>query len=236
MTEAYTDEILEETPMRVTRLLTGIARSSVTRTHLRRGGMQDVDVTEGRDLLFRCLDPSPTAVARDTADALRRRDAIAALDAWDEPNLVRYRAVLRRHARDAAEYIFAGLIAGSGPAAVQAVATFLQRLDAVEAGNAEGISRTDGRKVALLLASRGLNDAERGRLQGLVDDALGPAELLPAPDTTAHEARREALSALRAWYDEWSAVARAEVKRRDHLILLGLASRRRASKKPSSAL
>ncbi|MEZ4393369.1 MAG: hypothetical protein R3A48_19965 [Polyangiales bacterium] len=230
MSGDYTDEILEETPMRVTRLLTGLARSSVIRTHLHRGGMLDVDVTEGRDLLFRCLAPPPSSASGDTADARRRRDAIAALDAWDEPNFARYRAALRRHHRPSGEYIFDGLSAATGAAAVQSVATFLQRLDAVEAGRAAGISRTDGRKAALLLAARGLTDAERGRLRGLVDDALGPAEALPAPDTSAHDARREALSALRAWFDEWSAVARAEVTRRDHLILLGLVARRRPKK------
>lgn len=235
MPSDYSTEILEDTPTRVTRLLTGLARSSVIRTHLQRGGMRDVDVTEGRELLFRCLAPPPSTEARDTADARRRRDAIAALDAWDEPNFARYRAVLRRHAPATGEYVFQSLSAASGAAAVQSVATFLRRIDTVEAGEAEGISRTDGRKAAALLAARGLTADERTRLQGLVDAALGPADPLVEPDATAPEARREALIALRDWFEEWSAVARAEVRRRDHLILLGLASRRRAKKATAPA-
>jgi hypothetical protein len=40
--------------------------------------------------------------------------------------------------------------------------------------------------------------------------------------------RQDALVALRAWIEEWSEVARAVITRRDHLILLGLASRRKS--------
>lgn len=228
----YSAEILEDTPTRVTKLLTGLARSSVIRTLMERGGMRDVDVTEGRDLLFRCLGPPPSTPNLDTADARGRRDAIATLDAWDEPNFARYRAVLRRHAPAVGEYVFQSLSAATGAPAVQAVATFLQRIDTVEAGEAEGISRTEGRKAAAILATRGLNPAERTRLQSLVDAALGPAEPLAEPNTAGPEARREALVTLRDWFEEWSAVARAEVRRRDHLILLGLANRR-ARKTPA---
>ena len=69
---------------------------------------------------------------------------------------------------------------------------------------------------------RGLDAAERRRLNALVTEALSPADALPAAEVD-DTARREALVALRGWYEEWSTVARAEVKRRDHLILLGLA-------------
>jgi hypothetical protein len=121
MSDEYSDEILEETPTRVTRVLTALARSSVIRTLMQRGGLTDEDVTEGRTLLLRCLAQPSSTPTTDTDDARRRRDALATLDAWDEPNFARYRAALRRHYPAAERYVFNGLTAGSGPAAVQAV-------------------------------------------------------------------------------------------------------------------
>jgi len=233
MEDSYSDKLLEETPTRVTRLLTGIARSAVIRTLMGRGGMRDLHITEGRELLMSCLSPSPIAVD-DTDDAKRRREAVASLDAWDEPNFARYRAALKRHYPKVGAYVFDKLTAAMGPEAVKAVATFFQRLDDVAEGRAEDISRTEGRKALALLAERGLTDDERTRLRELIELALGPTEALPVADMDAISERRRHLVALREWYEEWAAVARAEVKRRDHLILLGLAERKRAKKKDAA--
>ena len=35
------------------------------------------------------------------------------------------------------------------------------------------------------------------------------------------------LRALRAWFEEWAALARTELSRKDHLVKLGLARRKR---------
>ena len=72
--------------------------------------------------------------------------------------------------------MFNGLTAGSGPAAVQAVATFLQRVGEVEAGRAEGINRTVGRMVTTLLAQRGLDAVAQRRedvVHGDLDELAG---------------------------------------------------------------
>ena len=47
------------------------------------------------------------------------------------------------------------------------------------------------------------------------------------------EEREEALRELRAWYKDWSETARAVIGRRDHLILMGLAHRKRSARKGS---
>jgi hypothetical protein len=56
------------------------------------------------------------------------------------------------------------------------------------------------------------------------------AETVQLPDESARQAAEEKylnnLRELRAWYEEWSGVARVTIQRRDHLILLGLAHRR----------
>lgn len=232
--EEFSDEVLEETPARATKLLTGMARNSVVRTLMAQGGMKDSDASEGRSLLMACLGASEVSPQTDTDDARARREAVAELDAWDEPNFARYQAALRRHHRAAGEHVFRGLTAATGAAAVQSVATFLTRVDQVTSGAVEGISAADGKKIAAFLSGRGLNDGERKRLAKLVHLALGPGEMLPEADPSSTEARRAKLVALREWYNDWVSVARAEVKRRDHLLLLGLAQRK-AKKKTQPA-
>jgi len=57
--------------------------------------------------------------------------------------------------------------------------------------------------------------------------ALGPTEPLPEQkQAVAPEARLQGLTALKLWYDDWSATAHALVRKRAHLIRLGLATRR----------
>ncbi len=63
-----------------------------------------------------------------------------------------------------------------------------------------------------------------------------PSESAPVdPRDEAKRAEREkkhvaSLVALRAWYEEWSEIARAAIKRRDYLIRVGLAKRKSAKK------
>lgn len=52
--------------------------------------------------------------------------------------------------------------------------------------------------------------------------------------TNASGEREQGLLALRAWYLDWSDTARAVISRRDYLIRLGLAQRKKAAKKTAS--
>jgi hypothetical protein len=113
------------------------------------------------------------------------------------------------------------------------VATFLARLDALQSGSdpARSATREEDQKATQLLARRGFSQQERERLAALVQTALGSSSLLTLPDNSALVAQRQArLSALKAWFDEWSAAARAVLAKRSHLITLGLASRRASSR------
>jgi hypothetical protein len=166
-----------------------------------------------------------------------QRNATAELDEWDEVNFARYSATLRRHHPDAASYVFHNLAASTGSAAVHGVATFLARIEALEKGTdkARESTKKDDKKAVELLVNRGLTKKERARLESLVHVALGPTA--PLPNTTEVEtrraARRTALAALKAWFDEWSAAARAVVKKRGYLIRLGLAARKVRKAKPA---
>ena len=77
--------------------------------------------------------------------------------------------------------------------------------------------------------ARGVDEEERKRLHALIKKAESTPVVVPVDDTAKAAADKKhlgALIALRVWYEEWSEMARAAVKRRDHLILLGLAKRK----------
>ncbi|WP_437779169.1 hypothetical protein [Sorangium sp. So ce1097] len=235
----YSDAVLEATPERATKLLMGIGAVAAVRTLMAGAGMTDDDILEGRTLLFDVLAaPRKTAGApADTDDARAQRAATGELDQWDEPNYARHGAALRRRFPDVHDYVFKDLSASTGTAAVRGVATFLARLDALENGTDpdRAATKQGDKKAVAFLATRGLDKAERKRLKGLVDVALGPTSPLPeTPDLPEAARRREALVKLRGWFDEWATTARAVVKKRGYLIRLGLASRKAPQRKPAT--
>ncbi len=233
---AYSQQILEVTPDKATRLLSGIGAVATIRTLLSEAGMTDQAIIEGRDLLFACLAaPRGLSAAQDTDDAKAQRAAKAELDQWDEPSFGRFGATLKRHHPGAEAYVFGDLSASTGDAAVHGVAMFLTRIDALEAGSDPDRSGTkkDDKKAVELLATRGLDKAERARLRKLVNVALGPTATLPdGPAAQTPEQRVQALTRLREWYDEWAATARAVVKKKSYRIRLGLANRKVGVRKP----
>jgi hypothetical protein len=148
----------------------------------------------------------------------------------DEANFARHGATLRRHFPEAYTYVFHDLKAQSGTPAVMGVATFLLRIDALEQGSdpTRAATRAQDAEAVKLLEKRGLSKAEREQLRKLVDIALGPTQPLAALPRTDESgaARLVRLAALREWYNEWSSIARAVVKKRAYLIRLGLAVRK----------
>lgn len=159
----------------------------------------------------------------------RANDAIRELDDQDESLLHRAHAALVNRFSAQAEFVFSDLAPTQGPAAVLGVVTFLDRLDALEAGR-DGTSDDDKKAIAFL-ATRGIDASERKRLRDLVALAQS-APPLPAPipnmiqSNTEHE---KALAELYVWYAEWVEIARVVVSRRADQIMLGIARRRSSS-------
>ncbi len=227
---SYSDKTLQETPTDATRLLHAIGAVPEIRDIMYAAGMTDDDIIEGRELLLATLaEPSSSKPVVDDEAGKAQRAAMAELDNWDEPNFMRFKAALERRFPSAAQYIFDDLSASRGVQAVQGVATFLARVEHLDKGTdpARSNSKKQDKKAVALLASRGLTEAERKRLQELVHVALGPAD---APATTppapVPSQRRERLVALKLWYNEWATTAHAVIRKRNHLIRMGLASRR----------
>jgi hypothetical protein len=54
--------------------------------------------------------------------------------------------------------------------------------------------------------------------------------VVPPPEPERQKQRIQALRELRAWYVDWSSTARSVIRRRDHLILMGLGKRATAKR------
>jgi hypothetical protein len=170
----------------------------------------------------RCLGHSPAASA-----------AIAELDAWDEPNFRIARATLADEFPEQADHVFEGLEPSTGAGAIVSVKTMLDRLDDLENGKDRKATRKVDHAALAKLAERGITPEERARLRKLLKIALG------APDTAVTAAEPPAMNdaeqtaakrALWGWLNEWSEVAKVLIKRRDFLIQLGFAKRKKRAK------
>lgn len=231
-------ETLEETPTRVIKFLRAVGTSIPIRGALAARGYAEDDHQEGWTLLHGASGYVPASALVSEID-VGVRDAIRDLDAWDEDGFRVVRATLERRFPDQAKQVLEGLAASTGPTAVLGVKTLLDRLDGLEKSK-----HKDDHAAIALLAKRGVDKDERERLRALVEKAETPATSAGDDGATAaaraasaarDEQRVAALASLRAWYEEWSEIARAAVKRRDHLILLGLAKRKAPSKKGKGA-
>ncbi len=221
-------ETLETVPTRSLAFLRAVGTTRPIRAALLGRGYSAEDHQEGWRYLHACAGFSEDSGEMD-AEEPTVRDAIAELDGWDESGFRIVRATLERRFPDQAEFVLKGLKPATGAAAVLSVERLLERLDALESAPERKDSRKEDLAALEVLAKRGIDEAKRKRLRELVTTAKSVAPIVQVDPKIAEQeeaARLEALSNLYAWYREWTEVARATIKRRDHLIRLGLASRR----------
>jgi hypothetical protein len=220
-TNAYECQILEETPARVILFLRAVATNSQIRAAMHGCGYTQDEQSQGWQLLLAATGYGNNGYA--VTDDDKARAAIVELDAWDEPGFRRVHAALGHlhPAQDA--FVFAGLEAAAGLNAVMSVARLLDRLDALESSPDRATTRDADRAAIATLAARGIDAALRARLRAVVQTAQ--AAKVPVPAETV-AVREKALRELRAWHKDWAETARAVVRRRDQLILMGLAKRK----------
>ena len=222
-------QVLEELPARALKFLSALSKSSVIHAALAARGYEEGDHQEGWELLLQVTGFRRPAAP--VAESPAARDAAAELDAWDEPNFRLIRATLDRRYPEQSLFVFEGLTPSKGDGAVPGVATLLDRLDALETSPTRKATRKADHAALAMLTKRGLSADERARLRALVNTATAAAKASEGASDAAEEApSNEAVLKLYAWYGEWSEVARAVIKRRDHLIRLGLAKRKKAAK------
>ena len=221
--------VLEEVPGRALEFLRGIADSSVIHAQLAQAGFAADDYQQGWSLLHAAAGYTAGPIAAPEKSVAFK--SMTELDRWDEDGFRRVRAALDRLHPDQIAFVFAGgLAASTGPAAVLGVKTLLARLGELENGENRKATRKADRAALETLEGRGITKAERARLQGLVDSAQTLEAPAPLPDASTPAARQEALVKLYGWYKDWAETARSVIKKRSHLITLGLAKRRAPKK------
>jgi hypothetical protein len=225
--KTYLQIQLETTPERALPFLRAIATNQSIRYALLGAGYSDAEQAEGWKLLLAATGYAQQKPSPD-ADAAARR-AITELDEWDETGFRRIHAALERHHPEQDAFVFAGLEPSRGPAAVIGVAKLLDRLDQLDKGN-------EAERAAIAtITKRGITAELRAHLRSLltVAQSVGPVDAPSAPDAST-VTQQQALEALYAWYKDWSETARAVIRRRDHLILMGLAKRRSRKEEEAS--
>lgn len=219
-------QTLRATPLRCLQFLQAVGTTAAIRGALAVRGYGSEEHQEGWDLLHNVTGynsvPSPE-------EDRTVRDAIRTLDEWDEDGFRIIAATLHRRFPEQEAFVFEGLSASKGPAAVLGVRRLLDRLDALESAPDRVASRATDQAAIAVLARRGIDSKERTRLRALVATAESAPEFSLSNAQALARAQAEqqrGLVALREWYAEWAGIARVAVKRRDHLIYMGLARRR----------
>lgn len=214
---------LERTYDRMPRFLRAIAFYPVIAGALARRGLTREIVQDGWNRFFRAtgIDRLPPVVGGSGPAA----DATHELDAWDEDGFRLVGAAFKHEFPPQYEYVMNGLTATTGTDAVIGVRRLLGRLDDLEHAPERANTREQDHAALAKLAQRGIDAAERARLWALVHTAQDAAPA-PSEDIAARSQERlDALIELHAWFEEWAEVARVVIKKRGHLIALGLVNR-----------
>jgi hypothetical protein len=215
---------LEETPARAIPFLRALATNVNIRAIMMSAGYTDADQSRGWELVFTASGyarPEPSVTDDQVA-----RDAIAEVDNTEEPLFRRTRAAFDRLHPEQSAFVFNGLETTTGPAAIVTMTTYLDRIDALESSPERAATREADHAALQTLEQRGIGKAERARLRHLLGVARGIVAPVTLPVAPSTEDRDQALRELRAWYVDWAETARAVIRRRDHLILMGLAHRK----------
>ncbi len=218
--------VMSTLPERVVRFLHGAATHAGVRAALAAGGFRAADHAEGLRLLAAVIAWSEDGT--DPAELSAAREAFDELGAWFSTHRSRFELAIERLCPEELG-LFAGL--SSDPeAAPVAVATLLARLAQVERRAA---SEPSAACAIETLSVRGLNPAERARLSDLVERARRAPE--PEGSGPTRDPREAELDALYRWFRDWSHTARIVIARKDYLVALGLADRKKSKRAGSSA-
>lgn len=222
------DETLDATPARLLDFLRGVGTRPEIQAALGAVGYDHAEHQHGWKLLHACsgFAPSESAPQVDRAVA----DAINLLDSRDERAHSLADATLKHRAPSAHKALLGGVSPGRGAESVVYFSQLLDRLDALHAGTLDGVSAKDARTALDVLERRGFTAEWRSEHRALVRAAERFAGAPPKAAAETQGTLTQHLRNARAFFEEWSRIARTELKRKDHLILLGLATRKAPSK------
>lgn len=204
--------VLRLIPERAVVFLQGVATHAGIAVVLAKGGYDATQHADGLRLLAEAcaLGDGHEEAARAEQKAL----AIAEIDRWSRANLTRF-ALAIAHVHPADVSLFDGVFELARERDhVAAAGLFIERILQLPAD-------CDTRRT---LAKRQLDIVELERVRALVETAQTHIESKSAERAEEHERR---LLALRAWNEDWALTAKSLIRRRDWLVILGLAARER---------
>jgi len=208
---------MKQQTIRVGILLLGL-RQRLILDYLRAHGFTDADLEEGWRL-FNMVG----RMRRGSKSKMIDKDLLAAMDGFENYWFPIARITLERHYPSFAVALFDGLGRSKGKAASWNVGFFLDRLQAMEAGDVPfGV---DGPAARELLAKRGLTSEVIASVTASLL-AQRSAEAEEEVDLSEEE-RTAAETAMLAWYKEWAGIALRVIPNRNILRSLGLRRRGR---------
>lgn len=213
-------QVLEETPASTYRFLIALNHPAILGA-MKAAGYSNEDHLEGWNL-FLNISNAPTAAAPIATVSVAAK-AIAEIKGWNGQGFRRARAVLDHKFPAVSEFIFAG-IDGSELGPVFDLMTFLDRCKDLENGADRKATRKTDHAALAALASRGIGDAELKRLRALTDAARTVSEPTAAPPSS--DERAAAITELYLWLRDWRETARAVIKNRTHLRMLGIGGKK----------
>ena len=223
-----TRETLDATPKRAVQMLDAIAKNRGIRREFVLRGYDTAAQQRAINLIATICTTPEVDVPEVTNNAMAV--SVNFVDSRDDEVFAVIDAAWEYNYPEQYAYATKNIGPASGIQSVVNTGVLLKRLDTMYSGAEREATRKQDREALQLLARRGVAPSLRDELAKHVKivDELQQDE--PLPDTSAYELRRvEALVELRKWFVEWSGIARVAIKRRDYLISLGLASRRRSS-------
>lgn len=229
-----TRSLPDPVPFKVLTFLDAVARSRSIREALTVAGYSQAEDDWAWQRIVSVagyrIKPGPEGANADAARALVELDNLGG-------RLLARLAVALRHVAggEPGAFVLRGVALEGGADAVFAVATVLERIEVLGAGRERDATRRDDQAALASLEARGLGAVERSRLAELVARARAAAEPPTFPGEPLDNQRRAAdLRALRRWYDDWSATARAVLTRRHQLERLGLRRGRASGRAPAT--
>jgi hypothetical protein len=175
---------------------------------------------EGWELMKEVVDSEYGGVEQEAEE-----DVIDQLDSLENLWYQIIETTLTRHHPAIALKIFDGLQQTDGVALIASVGTLVERIDALRASK-----NKDDKAAAALLETRGVDEALLAELRGLLaransflsDEELEEVVLSEEQREAARVRHEAALAALRGYLREWTLIARAAIKNKNHLRQLGL--------------
>jgi hypothetical protein len=217
---------IDATPGRMLAFLRALAQLRPMRSALEKLGFGVEEYTLGWRLLHRTSGyhtPEEHAVDDDTVHGQEELDG--EMDFW----LPVVDLSLRHRHPDQHAVVFAVPVPAKSDGSLISMPRLLDRIDVLENGKDRLEFRAADHAALATLSKRGLTKEKRIELRKMQNIAEGHGVNPPEPVQGIEARNIQYLYEARAWYEEWSGLARKVITRRDYLIRAGLAQRRSAS-------